>query len=317
MLKKYRNRFILFLSLFVVSFTNGISQDNPEPLFAFEEDSLNEMFAAIKQASSDSEKTRLNKALFSLMEEMIYDERSFTYPFDSVKHLGIITSPDKLLRIYTWNLAFADYTNRYYGFVQYYLKEDEEYRIYPLIDKSDEIEEPERATLTDENWFGALYYDIVETKDKRHKYYTLLGWDGNNELTTKKIIDVLYFTQAGRPRFGTNIFYTLKGEGRRERKYSQKRIIFEYSSKVNMVLRYDDKLNMIVFDHLSPSESHLKGNYQYYGPDWSYDALEFEKGKWQYVVDINPRNPKPKTEKQKWQYSEGEDFFKAKKQKPE
>ena len=46
-----------------------------------------------------------------------------------------------------------------------------------------------------------------------------------------------------------------------------------------MMLRYDDKLKMIVFDHLSPSKPSYEGKYQYYGPDFSYDGLIFEKGK--------------------------------------
>jgi len=34
------------------------------------------------------------------------------------------------------------------------------------------------------------------------------------------------------------------------------------------------KMNMIIFDHLSPSKPSYTGNYQFYGPDFSYDGLE-------------------------------------------
>lgn len=315
MLIKYQKRIALVVLFVCVSLAYSRAQDNPAPIFQYEEDSLNVLFTALQQASSDSEKIRLNQYIIYLMEDILYDDRSFNYPLESLKQIGKITSTDKLLCIYTWNLVLADYKFKYFGFVQYFDERKKEYLIYPLTDTSDEIVEPENVTLSNENWLGALYYKIVETKDKRHKYYTLLGWDGNNELTTKKIIDVLHFSQSGKPRFGSNIFYIITVEGRRERKRSQKRIIFEFSSKTNMTLRYDETLKMIVFDHLSPSESHLKGNFRYYGPDWSYDALNFEKGKWQYMVDINPRNPKPKTQKQKWQYSKEEDFFKPKQPK--
>ena len=59
-----------------------------------------------------------------------------------------------------------------------------------------------------------------------------------------------------------------------------------------MALLFDDRVNMIVFDHLSPSESSFKGQYQYYGPDGSYDVLRFKRGKWFYKSDFDIRNSK-------------------------
>ncbi len=300
--------------VFIVGLTVSVfwvsAQDVDPMYFSFEEDSLKVLFDSIQKSDNDAVKYELNEIILELVEDMLYDENSFNYPFDSLRQIGKIRSDDELLRIYTWNIPLKDHTHDFFGFIQYYYKPDKEFLIYLLVDKSVELEDPERLTLDEESWYGALYYRIVETRDRRHKYYTLLGWDGNNELTSKKIIDVLYFTQSGKPRFGANIFYTIKEIGRRKRKYNKKRIIFEFSSKVSMALRYDEKLEMIVFDHLSPSAMHLKDKYQHYGPDWSYDALKFEKGKWQYYLDIDPRNPKPKSDKPKWRYSRSEDFYK-------
>jgi hypothetical protein len=130
----------------------------------------------------------------------------------------------------------------------------------------------------------------------------LLGWDGNNDLTRKKVIDVLRFGSSGKPAFGANIF--------KFDKKKRKRIFFEYSAKTNMTLTYNEKHDMIVFDHLSPSESSYKGLYQYYGPDFSYDAMYFDKGKWQLVKDVDVRNPRMKLPKGKWHYNRKEDFVK-------
>ena len=47
---------------------------------------------------------------------------------------------------------------------------------------------------------------------------------------------------------------------------------------------------MIVFDHLSPRSDSQKGQFQYYGPDMSFDAFVFEKGKWTYKKDVDARN---------------------------
>ena len=115
--------------------------------------------------------------------------------------------------------------------------------IFPLIDKSTEIINPEKQTLNNLQWFGCLYYKIITTKYAGNKYYTLLGWDGNNYLTTKKIIDILYFTRSGRPKFGKSIFTSSKKQKK------QKRIIFEFSSQTVMSLIYDERYKAIVFDH--------------------------------------------------------------------
>jgi len=57
-----------------------------------------------------------------------------------------------------------------------------------------------------------------------------------------------------------------------------------------MMLIYDTKFNMIVMDHLSPSSPVYNGDYQFYGPDLSFDALKFEDGLWIYesAIDYKP-----------------------------
>ncbi|MBA7588034.1 hypothetical protein ES708_30082 [subsurface metagenome] len=63
-------------------------------------------------------------------------------------------------------------------------------------------------------------------------------------------------------------------------------IEFEYNEKAVMSLRYNKDAKMIVFDHLSPSNASLQGNYEFYGPDFSYDGLTFEKGIWVHYENI-------------------------------
>jgi hypothetical protein len=40
----------------------------------------------------------------------------------------------------------------------------------------------------------------------------------------------------------------------------------------------------------------LEGQYQFYGPDGSFDALVMRKGRWEVVEDIDARNPKNKND---------------------
>ncbi len=275
----------------------GFSQDtiNKTPL-KYYEDSLKTYFNNIFYSKDDLEKKKLNQKIISIFENILTNDSSFTYPFDSLKLMGKLTSPDNMLRIYNWNLTYNDGTYEYFGFIQYYFKKEKKYLIFPLIDKSDEITTPEKASLNNFNWYGALYYQIILKKHTKKKYYTLLGWDGNNEFTNKKNIDVLYFNKNNEPCFGAQIFKieNLPATTFWQAGKKMKRVIFEFSSRLAMMLRYDDKLKMIVFDHLSPSKPSYEGKYQYYGPDFSYDGFMFEKGKWNYYPDIDVRNPKDK-----------------------
>jgi hypothetical protein len=159
--------------------------------------------------------------------------------------------------------------------------------LYPLIDKSDEIGDVANQNLSNENWFGATYYQIIDSKSTIGHLYVLLGWDGNTIYTSKKIIESLFFTESGRPKFGKTAFITDRTK--------VKRVIFEYSRMASMMLDYDKNLKMIVMDHLSPSKPMYMGNFQFYGPDLSYDAFKFEDGFWVYypTIDYKPFS-KPK-----------------------
>ena len=46
-----------------------------------------------------------------------------------------------------------------------------------------------------------------------------------------------------------------------------------------MTLRWDEKEKLIIWDHLAPIESKYEGMPEFYGPDFTHDALKFKKGK--------------------------------------
>lgn len=243
---------------------------------------LKSYFEGIREASGRDEKIRHNQKVVDLLKEILKKPGSFDYPFDALVNLGKITSGDGNVRIYTWNLSFNDGSHKYYGFVQYRLKKKNFFRCFFLDDRSEEIKDPENESLSDKRWFGALYYQIVQESAGKTKYYTLLAVDLNDLFTTKKIIDVMYFTEEGDVRFGNPIFT--------DGNHTQHRVIFEFSSQVSMTLRYEKSLKMIVFDHLSPSDPDYLGQYVYYGPDSSNDGFKFENGNWVFMADIDVRN---------------------------
>jgi hypothetical protein len=277
----YRN--IVFIILFLITLPALFSQDNDSASISKYEQTIRGLFKKILESDNDSKKEKINNEIIKKLEQVLAIEGSFSYPFDSLRNIGRIISKDNKLRIYTWNLPYNDGTHRYYGFIQYYPPKEKKFLLFKLTDCSDDYQSPESMILTDSSWFGALYYEIIEMKYQEVAYYVLLGFDFNNLLTTKKIIEVLYFKDDKVPVFGKPVFF-----------YGDKlcnRIIFEYSSRVSMGLKYNKDLKMIIYDHLSPSKPSFEGHFMYYGPDFSYDGLEFKDGVWKEVRDVDVRNP--------------------------
>lgn len=265
------------------SFQVSVSQETGLSVLVDLENKLYRLFQYMSVSSVDKDKETINQDIVRLMDEALNNPLSFDYPFDSLKYVGKIRSSDQRLRIYTWNLPYENGTHRYYGFLQYTPGKNNPLILYRLTDKSEDIRDPLHAVLNENNWYGALYYDVVETRDEDNRYYTLLGFDFNNLFSSKKIIDVLYFDQKNRSFFGKQIF-------QQDSKLLM-RVIFEFSARVSMSLTYNKDKKMIIYDHLSPSKPSLAGKYQFYGPDMSYDGLKFEDGIWKLYTDLDMRNP--------------------------
>jgi hypothetical protein len=121
-------------------------------------------------------------------------EGSFYYPFDSLKNVMKLTSPDGLFRMLTWNVATNDEHFRYFGVIQMNPEKLENLNsvepiyesFYPLIDRSDSIDNFLFKQLPPNFWFGATYYKMVKTTFNKADYYTLLGWDGAGAETNRK-----------------------------------------------------------------------------------------------------------------------------------
>ncbi|MDP4266897.1 MAG: hypothetical protein Q8880_05640, partial [Bacteroidota bacterium] len=266
-----------------------ISYGQKADIFFFKasEDTLLRYMAEMVNSDDDSMKIKSCKKFSSLMERTLKHDNSFDYPFDTLKKVSRLTSPDKLFRTITWDIPKSDGSYEYFGFFQVYDKKKNKYVIYKLNDKSEEIQNPEKQFLDNNRWYGCLYYKIIMQKYKSNTYYTLLGWDGNNNLSNKKIIDIVNFNVSSRPSFGAAIFQSEKDD-----KILYNRVIFEFAKNVIMKLNYEDNINKIVFDHLSPVESYMEGQYQFYGPDLSYDAYYFKNGIWKYEKNIDIKNDK-------------------------
>lgn len=242
------------------------------------------------------DKFRLNEEYTDTLRSMLNDYASFEMSYDtlSTNIFSVVSSPKGDFRIYTWAIEEAPNSYIFYGFTQYLLdKRKKELKVCLLT--SEKVNNQQFQTLDTSQWMGCIYYELIPRQKRREDKYLILGWDGNTSLTNKKIIEVIEFNKKGIPTFGANVFRTT--EFRPPRGNKNYRLVIEYSGKVSMTIRWDDQLEMIVFDHLSPSSPRLKGVRAAYVPDFSYDALVYENGYWVQKSNVDARNqklPKPK-----------------------
>lgn len=208
---------------------------------------------------------------------------SFNFPFDSLKTISIQTAPDKRFRIFSWHVMNNDGSYRYYGTIQMNNAAGK-LEMFPLVDYTPAIKNPRDTVTTNDKWYGAQYYKIIPVSNNvQTPYYLLLGWKGNTIKSTKKVIEILYF-KDGKAYFGMPVF-----DGDQDN-INKKRILFEYDRKASMVLNFEPSIGTIVFDHLAPPDPKLKGKYELYGPDFSYDGYELSNGRWKFVQDLELKN---------------------------
>jgi len=227
----FTKRFCMKKSLFVVLalfFSFAGKSQTLESL----EDSIRDRFNGLADGMTDDVKLAYAEQMSVFFDQALHLPGAFEYPFEKLRMMKG-TSSDGHIRIINWNLPYNDGTYRYYGFVMIRDPKTTEVSVIQLVDQERDLEKVETKFLNADKWFGALYFEIIPIKKKKKELadtYVLLGWDGKDNMTTRKIIDVLSITGNGKIRFGASIFETPKG--------SQKRFVMEYSNEVSVFLKY-------------------------------------------------------------------------------
>lgn len=250
---------------------------------------LSVLLDSLRSSKNDETKSRWNEAFKSLLTSTLNEPSIFEQEFTKLNSVGIISSPDNLMKIVNWNVEQDDQSQKYYCFV---LQKDERkntHKVVELIDNSIMLPGKPDDILDQDNWYGALYYQIIPFERNSKKSYIVLGWDGGLTSSNTKLIDVISFTGNG-VKLGQSIFKM--GD------QTLKRVFFEHSEKSVMSLRYEEQYKRIIFDHLSPETPSMKGFYEYYVPDMSYDAFMMNGNKWVLVEDVVGINKLAKTVKQ-------------------
>jgi hypothetical protein len=242
------------------------------------EDSLSSLGKKFVNDENDLERKNANYEFIKTLVSALKVPNSFLYKFDSVKTISIINSPDNRFRMLTWHIVNNDGSYRFYGTIQ--INTGGQLQMFPLEDYSPLLKNPEDSVTNTREWFGAQYYKIIPVYAPK-PYYILIGWKGNTVKSTKKVLDVLSF-KDNKPELGLPVF---DGNGK-----TRRRVVFEYSRQVSMLLRYVPEQNLIVFDHLSPPSPKQKGSPETFGPDLSYDGYKLKNGRWVFVENLDMRN---------------------------
>lgn len=224
---------------------------------------------------SDSLKHSLSQQIEQSLLTYLSSNNALQARIDSLPNIGGVADADSTLRIISWNYGLSDGT---YGCHAIFIKKNG--KKAPLVHAFSTTQSSlpkNNKKYNASNWYGALYYRIVAHKKK----YYLLGYSTYQTSTRVKLIDVLTYT-GNRPQLGSKEFLV----GQKQ----PLRMVFEYSSRAQMLLHYDEHQKGFVFDHLSPEEPSMEGIRAYYGPDFSYDGLFYQKRKWTYVSDLNIKN---------------------------
>lgn len=287
---------ILLLLLTVVGLSS-LAQDKAKMLDY--QSRLSSLFIRVAEAPTDNERYLASEEAVQLLAEALDEEDSEEWKWSLPQYVSVLTSPDKLFRIFTWAVVRDNGEFECFGAVQFYNEKEEVYEHLLLNDKSEEIMNREESVLAADQWLGAVYQDLIQTTASSHTYYTLLGWNGVDNLTERKIIEPVYI-RNGVPQFGAPLFRRMR---------NQRRVVLEYSNDAVVNLRYETqtveevehkrekvkgtnryqtveikkehKETMIIFDEVEPQIPGMEGLFQYYVPSGTELAYAFVDGKWE------------------------------------
>jgi hypothetical protein len=210
------------------------------------------------------------------LEAALRQDATMSRSFDSIPHLGILISKDKKVRIVTWNLPLTPVRHKYYGIVQY--RTDNGIRTTVLQDVKETLAtRPESTVLERSQWFGALYYDLLQHKAGKQSYYTLLGYDFHTGITHRKLLESVTFDDTGSPVFGAPLF----DNGQ----WKAGRVLLEYSATSPFYLHYLPHKKMIVYQRMQ-WEQVAPGQPPAGVPTDVFDGLVLKNGCWLLQKDI-------------------------------
>jgi len=260
-----------------------LSVDSRAQGLAQKEQVASQLLTDLRSSTDDSKSLSLHTEFKKAMAELVRSKDFFDYPLQSLK-IADLRSSDESVRLLTWNVELSDLSNTYGGFVLHREEGRDRILVLELTDVLDPYSPKPENTIDQKNWYGAVYYKIIDFSFQGKTQYLLFGYDGGTTISNFKILDVLSFSGQN-AKFGSPVF--------KDPKSLKKRVVFEYANMASMSLEFEPKRARIVFDHLSPESPALEGVASYYFPDMSYDAYvyDYDRELWNLEADVIATNP--------------------------
>lgn len=285
----YQKRILMLLMLLLCYTTQALKAQTAanKSLLAEAEKILAASAYPIVNADDTEDRLRADSLFTRNLVQSLKIPFSFHYPFDSLTTISRLYAPDSSFRIITWQLM-KDYSYyRYKGAIQMNTK-DGSLKLIPLYDGADFTENPYDSIRTNQNWIGAVYYNIIQKEYNNKKYYTLLGYDENDARSTKKWIEVLHFDLEGKPLFGGKFFNYPNDIFKPKQPVS--RFCLEFKKQANAKLNYDKKLDRIVFVKLISESGEPNKKYTLV-PYGTVEAFKWEFGRWVFIPEYEAVEP--------------------------
>lgn len=197
-----------------------------------------QLFDQVYSAPTDNQRYLASETAVKLLTQALAVENSIRWQWDFGNKVSVLTSPDKKFRIFTWPVVNDAGEYECFGLVQALNERTKEYDVYELHDRSDDIINRQEEILSPDRWYGAVYQELIVTTHENRTYYTLLGWNGVDNMTERKIIEPISFKSGGsHPQFGQNLF---------RKEPNLRRVVLEYTNTAMVTLRYEEQYVRLV-----------------------------------------------------------------------
>ena len=228
---KMMNKIILFSMALLVLLP--VARGQNKELMTHYQSELNQLYGQVFTAPTDNERYHANESVLQLLSEALAEENSFKWQWDFGNRVSVLTASDNKFRIFTWPVVNDAGEYECFGFVQALNEKTKEYDITQLNDRSDDIVNRQEEVLGPDRWLGAVYQELIVTTYEGRTFYTLLGWNGVDCLTQRRIIEPICFKSGGStPQFGQNVF---------RRESNLRRVVLEYRHDAMVSLRYEEQ----------------------------------------------------------------------------
>jgi len=241
------------------------------------------LHAGLRAATDEATRLAVHETLLTRWAELLASGAGFSDELAAIPGIGVVDAGEgkERLRVIGWNAERDDRTHAYGCFVV--TASDQ----VPAGYRWEQRQVGRRPVRWDANtryrdgdWPGALYYAAIPMRDGRKPVYLLLGWDGADGTLNRKVAETWELERDG-VKFGTS---RLEVNGLRVR-----RLVLSYREDVSAMLRWEPHNARVVMDHLANppgTDSPLLA-----GPDMTYDALVWRKGRWVLEEQIEAVDP--------------------------